>query len=123
MSAPRVVLVVDDQEITREVVWAMLEHEDVEVHAAHDGATALKMAVELAPDVVLLDVVMPGVDGIEVCKALRALPRPPRVVMLTGKSDLSVRQAAIEAGADAYLLKPFSAYDLYRAVEEPVRGA
>ena len=123
MSAPRVVLVVDDQEITREVVWAMLEHEDVEVHAAHDGPTALRMAGELEPDLVLLDVVMPGTDGIEVCRALRALPRPPRVVMLTGKSDLSVRKAAAEAGAEAYLLKPFSAYDLFRVVEEPARGA
>ena len=114
------VLVVDDEAITREVVAAMLEIEDVDVHAAHDGESALAMAEDVRPDVVLLDVMMPGMDGIEVC---RRLSGGTRVVMLTAKADDATRRAAEDAGAHAYLLKPFSARDLYAVVEERVGGA
>jgi DNA-binding response OmpR family regulator len=122
MDGPRrVVLVVDDEAITREVVGAMLELEDVEVHVSPDGEDALLKAVEINPDLVLLDVMMPGIDGFETCRRLRAAPRPPRVVMLTAKDDEHSRKVAADAGADAYLVKPFSARDLFRIVEnEPV---
>ena len=124
MARRRVVLVVDDQAITRDVVAVMLDQDEVEVHAAHDGETALKQAALLRPDVVLLDVSMPGgLDGFEVCRRLRAEPEPPRVVMLTGHDDAAYRRRAREAGAEAYLVKPFSAADLYAAVErEAARG-
>ena len=120
MADRRVVLVVDDEAITREVVAAMLEIEGVEVHAAHDGATALEMAQDVRPDLVLLDVMMPGMNGIEVC---RRLSGDTRVVMLTATADDDTRRAARDAGAEAYLLKPFSARDLYAVVEERVGGA
>ncbi len=117
-AARRVVLVVDDEAITREVVTAMLELEDVEVHAASSGEDALALARDVRPDLVLLDVMMPGIDGFEVCRRLRAeTANAPRVVMLTAKADEESRAIAAEAGADAYLVKPFSAIDLFRVVE------
>jgi CheY-like chemotaxis protein len=119
----RVVLVVDDDAITREVVGAMLELDDVEIHAAHDGDSALKQAAEVRPDLVLLDVSMPGVDGFEVCRRLRD-DGVRRIVMLTGHADDGSRATAAEAGAEAYLVKPFSAAELYAVVErEPADGA
>ncbi|HVF04751.1 MAG TPA: response regulator [Frankiaceae bacterium] len=124
MSARRVVLVVDDESITRDVVQAMLELEHVAVHTAADAAAALALAEEVRPDLVLLDVMMPGMDGIEVCRLLAARPDAPRVVMLTARADDTARRAAAEAGAVGYLVKPFSAVDLFAVVdEEPVRGA
>jgi two-component system response regulator ResD len=126
VRARRVVLVVDDQAMTRDMVGAMLEHDEVEVHTAHDGPSALALAATVRPDVVLLDVTMPGDDGFAVCRTLRETygDFAPRVVMLTGRADDASREAAVEAGAAAYLVKPFSAYDLFRVVdEEAARGA
>ena len=111
------VLVVDDEAITRDVVGAMLEMEDVEVHTAVDGESALAMAGDVRPDLVLLDVMMPGIDGVEVCRRLTEAGDGPRVVMLTAKADELSRQAATAAGASAYLVKPFSAVDLFKAVD------
>lgn len=124
MAGRRVVLVVDDEAITRDVVGAMLELEDVDVHTAGDAESALATAREVRPDVVFLDVMLPGTDGLEVCRRLTALADAPRVVMLTGRSDPAVRRAAEEAGARGYLVKPYSAVDLFRVIEEePARGA
>jgi CheY-like chemotaxis protein len=127
MRPRRVVLVVDDQALTRDVVGEMLGGDDaVEVHTAAGGDDALALAGTLRPDVVVLDVSMPGRDGIAVARELRETfgPEAPRVVMLTGRSDPEVRRAATEAGAAAYLVKPFSAVELFRAVaEEPSGGA
>jgi DNA-binding response OmpR family regulator len=119
-----VVLVVDDQAMTRDLVGAMLEHDEIEVHTAPDGPTAVSMAETIRPDIVLLDVMMPGEDGFDVCRTLRSSESAPRVVMLTGRSDEAARAAAEAAGAEAYLVKPFSAFDLFRLVRgEPARGA
>ena len=124
MAGRRVVLVVDDEAITRDVVGAMLELEDVDVHTAGDAESALATAREVRPDVVFLDVMLPGTDGLEVCRRLTALADAPRVVMLTGRSDPAVRRAAEAAGARGYLVKPYSAVDLFRVIEEePARGA
>jgi CheY-like chemotaxis protein len=126
MRPRRVVLVVDDQPMTREVVNAMLEHDEVEVHMASSAADALETAERVRPDVVLLDVMMPDMDGFAVCRALVAAygADAPRIVMLTGRSDDVARREALAAGASGYLVKPFSAMDLFRVVdEEPVHGA
>jgi DNA-binding response OmpR family regulator len=123
VSGRRVVLVVDDESITLDVVRAMLALEDLEVHTAHDGESALAKAHEVHPDIVLLDVMMPGIDGIEVCKRLMA-NGAPRVVMLTARGDSEVKRAAAEAGAAGYLVKPFSAIDLFKVVDGgQARGA
>src|SRR3954452_9130676 len=108
MRARRVVLIVDDEAMTRDVVEAMLELEDVDVHTAHDGEAALRMAAEVRPDLVLLDIMMPGVDGISVCRRLHETygADAPRVVMLSARADEEARVSATEAGATAYLVKP-----------------
>ena len=125
MVARRVVLVVDDEAITRDVVAAMLDLEGVEVHQAGDADSAIALAREIKPDVVLLDVMLAGgADGLDVCRRLTAAGDAARVVMLTGRADAAARQAAEEAGAAGYLVKPFSAVDLFRVVdEEQARGA
>ncbi len=119
MTQRRVVLVVDDEAITREVVGAMLELDHIDVHTAHDGEQALTMAAYVHPDVVLLDIMMPGVDGFAVCRALRETfgATAPRVVMLSARADDAAREEATAAGASAYLVKPFSARDLFAVVE------
>jgi DNA-binding response OmpR family regulator len=119
MTERRVVLVVDDEAITRDVVGAMLELEYVDVHTAHSGEQALALAADVRPDVVLLDVMMPGLDGFDVCRRLRETygADAPRIVMLTARADDAARQAAHEAGAAAYIVKPFSARDLFAAVD------
>jgi two-component system, OmpR family, phosphate regulon response regulator PhoB len=126
MRPRRVVLVVDDQAMTREVVGAMLEHDEIEVHSAATAGDALAAAARIRPDVVLLDVMMEGSNGFDVCRELVATygADAPRIVMLTGRSDDEARKEAIDAGASGYLVKPFSAIELFRVVdEEPVHGA
>jgi CheY-like chemotaxis protein len=118
--------VVDDEAITRDVVVTMLELDDVEVHHASDGDTALALADKVRPDVVLLDAMMPGMDGFAVCRALRDAygDEGPRVVMLTARADAAARDAAEAAGAVGYIVKPFSGLDLFRLLdEEPIGGA
>jgi CheY-like chemotaxis protein len=115
------VLVVDDDEMTREVLETMLE--GCEVALAPDGESALKVAEDLEPDVVLLDIRMPGMDGYEVCRRLKASPNPPKVVMVSAKTSLEDERQAEEAGADGYLRKPFSPLEILRLVgDEASRG-
>jgi CheY-like chemotaxis protein len=125
MTTRRVVLVVDDEAITREVVGAMLEFEHLDVHTAHDGEEALTMAAYVNPDVVLLDIMMPGVDGFDVCRRLHETfgADAPRVVMLSARADDAARAEAEAAGAAAYLVKPFSARDLFAVVEGEGNGS
>jgi CheY-like chemotaxis protein len=105
------ILIVDDQPDIRELVRMTLEIDGHEVHEAEDGASALQAARRLAPELVLLDVMMPGgMDGLAVCRALRSDPsrRRTRIVMLSARGQKSDIEAGRAAGADAYLAKPFS---------------
>ena len=105
------ILVVDDQPDIRELVRMTLEIDGHEVHEAGDGPSALQAARRLAPDLVLLDVMMPGgMDGLTVCRSLRSSPahRRTRVVMLSARGQKEDIEAGRAAGADAYLAKPFS---------------
>ncbi|NUW45306.1 response regulator [Nonomuraea rhodomycinica] len=116
-------LLVDDHPIVRDGLRAALDAEpDLEVVAeASDGAEAVRLAAELAPDLVLLDLRMPGMDGVTAIRELRALgPAAPRVLVLT-TFDTDVL-AALEAGAAGYLLKDAPARELVRAVRAAVRG-
>ena len=105
---PRRVLVVDDDPTIRDVLQTMLAFEGCEVVVAQDGESAIDTARELRPDVVLLDVMMPGINGVEVCRLLKAETDPPKVVMVTARSSIVDQAAGRGAGADAYLTKPFS---------------
>jgi DNA-binding response OmpR family regulator len=114
------ILIVEDQPDIRDLVRMTLEMADFEVHEAEDGASGLRLAAQLAPDLMLLDVMMPGeLDGLAVCQRIKAdaARRRTKVVMLSARSLPVDRQAGLRAGADAYLSKPFSPRQLLDAVE------
>jgi DNA-binding response OmpR family regulator len=108
-TTPFRVLLVDDEPVIRELVQAMLEGDGVEVRCVDNGARALQEVAALRPDLVLLDIVMPGLDGLAVLRLLRAdagLAGVP-VHMLTARSRPADHAAAEKAGADGYIEKPF----------------
>lgn len=102
------VLIVDDDATARETLVAMLEGENYELHLAKDGTQALRMLEQLRPDLILLDIMMPGMDGFEVCRRIRATPALAEVpiIVLTALDDRDSLLKVIEAGADDFLSKP-----------------
>jgi len=111
----RLVLVVDDDDMIRRLVRTVLEADDLDVIEAQDGTAALAAATAGRPTVVVLDVMMPGLNGVEVCRQLDH--KDVKVIMLTARDDPDLEAEAREAGADAFLTKPFSAIELLEIVE------
>ena len=105
------VLVVDDDEKITSFLRRALAYEGYQVHVARSGAGALSSALDEPPDVVVLDVMMPGLDGLEVCRRLRAGGDVP-VLMLTARDGIADRVQGLDAGADDYLTKPFALEEL-----------
>lgn len=105
------VLVVDDEPMILEMLTIGLNYEGFEVSIARDGDEALKQAAAHKPDVVILDVMLPGLDGIEVCRRLRA-GGDVGILMLTARIELKDRVLGLESGADDYLVKPFAFKEL-----------
>jgi signal transduction histidine kinase len=102
------VLIVDDDPTARDTLVAMLEGEGYDLHLAKDGIQALRTLKQLQPDLILLDVMMPAMDGFEVCRRIRATPQLAEVpiILLTALDDRDSRLRGIEAGADDFLSKP-----------------
>ncbi|HLO01778.1 MAG TPA: response regulator transcription factor [Symbiobacteriaceae bacterium] len=115
----RTILVVDDEPNIRELCRLYLEQEGFSVVEAADGPSALAQATELKPDLVVLDVMMPGKSGFEVCKELA--PHGIPVLLLTARSDELDRILGLELGADDYLTKPFSPRELVARVKAILR--
>lgn len=106
------ILIVDDHADIRRLIRMTLEFEDYDIREAADGEAALEMAAQQSPDLVLLDVMMPGrINGLEVCRHLSGAAGP-RVIMLSARGQAGDREAGLQAGADAYLVKPFSPLQL-----------
>lgn len=122
-SAPaRRVLVVDDDPTVTEVVAGYLDRSGFVVDRAADGVDALSRAKAAPPDLVVLDLMLPGLDGLQVCRRLRE-QGPVPVVMLTARGDEEDRILGLEVGADDYVTKPFSPRELVLRVESVLRRA
>ena len=105
-------LVVDDDPSVREALGLVLDLNGFGVSTATDGAEAIRTLSVDRPDAVILDVLMPGLDGLEVCRRMRATGDRTPVLMLTARAEVSERVAGLEAGADDYLVKPFASEEL-----------
>jgi DNA-binding response OmpR family regulator len=116
------VLVVDDDPTVADVVMRYLALEGFDVDVVHDGHSALARAFETMPSLVVLDLMLPGMDGLEVCRRLRETGPVP-VVMLTARGDEEDRITGLELGADDYVAKPFSPRELTARVKAVLRRA
>lgn len=120
--AQRRILVVDDDPTVAEVVAGYLHRAGFTVDRAADGPTAVARAAAVRPDLVVLDLMLPGLDGLEVCRRIRERGPVP-VVMLTARGDQDDRILGLEVGADDYVTKPFSPRELVLRVESVLRRA
>ncbi|HET6313615.1 MAG TPA: response regulator transcription factor [Chloroflexia bacterium] len=112
---PARVLVVDDEEIIVEMLTMGLNYEGFEVSVARTGLEALEQARSAKPDIVVLDVMLPGIDGVEVCRRLRAAGNVG-ILMLTARGEVEDRVMGLDSGADDYLVKPFTFRELLARV-------
>jgi DNA-binding response OmpR family regulator len=117
------VLVIDDEKDLIELVRYNLDKEGFDVVAANDGTSGLEIATRHKPDLVVLDLMMPGMDGLEVCRRMRGDERTRRipVIMLTAKAAEADRVVGLEMGADDYVIKPFSTRELVARVKAVLR--
>jgi DNA-binding response OmpR family regulator len=122
-AMPAAILVAEDQTDIRELIAMNLRSAGYEVQAVADGPAALASQAEAASDLLILDLMMPGLDGLEVCKALRARGRTTPILMLTAKATELDRVLGLELGADDYLTKPFSLAELLARVKALLRRA
>ena len=115
------ILVVDDDVALAEMIGIVLQNEGYDVFFCADGSAALAQFQEHNPDLVLLDVMLPGMDGFDVCRAIRRVSDAP-IVMLTARSDTSDVVPGLEAGAEDYVPKPFKPKELVARVRARLRG-
>ena len=116
----KTVLIVDDESYIVKSLSFVMNNAGFETGSASDGEEALQKVDEMVPDLVILDVMMPKLDGFEVCKAIRANPAwsSIKIIMLTAKGRDSEREKGLALGADDYLTKPFSTRDILKRVQE-----
>ena len=114
------ILIVDDEPSIVEVVTLYLERSGYKVLAANDGAAALRLLQSQSPDLVILDLMLPGIDGLEITRRLRAEGNTP-IIMLTARREETDRILGLEMGADDYVIKPFSPQELVSRVRAVLR--
>lgn len=119
-TSEKSILVVDDERTIREVLRRYLERDGYRVREAADGQAALEAVQEEAPDLIVLDLMLPGVDGLTVARRIRAGASVP-IVMLTAKGELEDRIEGLELGADDYVVKPFSPREVALRVSAVLR--
>ncbi|MEW6364427.1 MAG: response regulator transcription factor [Acidobacteriota bacterium] len=117
------VAVVDDEENIRETVAFALRREGYDVETFSDGQSALEAFKRGLPDVVVLDILLPGMDGLELCRALRQISEQLPIIFLTSRDDEIDRVVGLELGADDYLCKPFSMRELVARIRVLLRRA
>jgi len=116
---PRI-LIVDDDPVIRKFVRANLEARDYQTLMAADGAEALEIIEREQPDLLILDIMMPGIDGFEVCRRLREWSQIP-IIMLSARGDVADKVECLNLGADDYLTKPFGVEELLARVKAVLR--
>ena len=114
------ILIVEDEVKIARFVTLELEHEGYEVKAAHDGRTGLGLCESWQPDLMILDLMLPELSGIEVCRRLRQTSDVP-IIMLTAKDDVSDKVMGLDMGADDYISKPFNPMELVARVKSQLR--
>ncbi|GGA65052.1 DNA-binding response regulator [Pseudoclavibacter endophyticus] len=114
------ILVVDDDTALSEMIGIVLQSEGYDLEFCGDGAEALDVFRRTRPDLVLLDVMLPGLDGIQICHLIRAESGTP-IIMLTAKSDTTDVVSGLEAGADDYMVKPFNPKELVARIKTRLR--
>ncbi|GAB4492802.1 MAG: response regulator transcription factor [Anaerolineales bacterium] len=118
---PETILVVEDEPALQETLAYNLEKQGYRVETAGDGRSALETARRLKPDLIVLDIMLPAMDGIEVCKTLRRESFSSPILMLTARDDEIDRVVGLEIGADDYLTKPFSMRELLARIKAQLR--
>ncbi|GGG15861.1 response regulator transcription factor [Paenibacillus abyssi] len=116
------ILLVDDEPHILQFLELGLMNEDYEVKSAPDGMSAVNLAYEFQPHVVILDIMMPGMDGFEVCRLLKKNGNNVAVIMLTAKDDVEDRVKGLTLGADDYVVKPFSFEELLARIQARLRN-
>ena len=119
----RKVLIVDDERSIVDILRYNLEKNDMTAVCAYDGAEGLSLARECDPDVILLDVMLPEMDGFEVCRTLRAEGNNVPIIMITAREEETDKVFGLELGADDYITKPFSMRELLARVRTNMRRA
>lgn len=114
-------LIVEDEESLAESLFFSLKKQGYEVHKISDGTEALKYLETERPDLILLDVMLPGKDGFEICREVQKLKNPIPIIMITAKSSETDRVVGLELGADDYVLKPFSTRELEARIKAVLR--
>ncbi|WP_028986732.1 response regulator transcription factor [Thermicanus aegyptius] len=125
---PKRVLIIEDEKNVSRFIQLELQHEGYEPEVVHDGRTGLERAMEEEWDLILLDLMLPGLNGLEICRRIRAVKYTP-IIMLTARDGVMDRVAGLESGADDYIPKPFAIEELlarmralFRRVEELRKG-
>ena len=121
MSSQNRILIAEDDEGVRGAIRRALEQEGYQVTVAEDGARALEISENMTPDLYLLDVMMPEVDGLSVCRTLRRRGDATTILVVTARHLISDRVAGLDAGADDYLVKPFALEELLARVRALLR--
>ncbi len=114
------ILICDDQQVVHETLGVYLDAEGYGHASAYDGEQALKMALDKQPDLILLDLMMPKMSGIDVCREVRKTSRAP-IIMLTAKGEEIDRVVGLELGADDYIVKPFSPREVLARIKAVLR--
>jgi two-component system response regulator DegU len=120
-TKPRILLADDSQRVI-EAISMLLSEEFEVVGSVHDGTEAIKAAIRLKPDVLVMDIVMPKQDGIQAARRLHQMNCPTKIVLLTGMEDQDYVEASLAAGASGFVFKCRAALDLSRAVHEVLAG-
>jgi DNA-binding response OmpR family regulator len=116
------ILVIEDEPTVAEVVDRYLRRDGYDVSVVHHGALAMEVYDRIQPDLVVLDLMLPGIDGIEICRRIRSSARTP-IIMLTARGDEVDKLVGLEIGADDYMTKPFSPRELTARVKAVLRRA